>query len=114
MGVIATAVQYTTLIMLVELSGLSPVVSSSCGFILGAVVNYWCNRRYTFQSTKAHHKAFSQFAIVASIGFGLNAFFMFIGTHYTTLPYLLVQVFATLLVLFWNFLANRHWTFRRT
>ncbi len=112
-GLIATIVQYATLIFLVSSTHCTPTAASSTGFLLGALVNYWLNRRYTFQSDKAHYKAGMQFALVASIGFCLNGSLMMLGTHFLELPYLWVQVFATLLVLFWNFFANRYWTFRQ-
>ena len=110
-GIIATATQYTVLILLVELLHIKPVAASSTGFMCGAIVNYILNKRLTFKSDKAHHKAIAQFLCILAIGFSLNAFFMYLGTHYTSFPYIFVQVFATLLVLFWNFVAHRHWTF---
>lgn len=111
-GTLATATQYMVLVLLVELAAMKPVSASSTGFLFGAVVNYCLNRRFTFKSKKAHHKAMMQFICILAIGFCLNALLMTLGTHYTPLPYILVQVFATLLVLFWNFLAHRHWTFK--
>ncbi len=49
---------------------------------------------------------------VALVGLGINTAIMYGLTHYTGLHYLLCQVLATGVVLGWNFLANRFWTFR--
>ena len=42
-GVIGTTAHYITLIILVEILTLMPVIASSCGAIIGALVNYTLN-----------------------------------------------------------------------
>lgn len=111
-GVIATSVQYITLFLLVELLHAQPVFSSSIGFVFGGIVSYFLNRKVTFQSDKKHHIAIIQFLCVASVAFWLNGILMAIGIHRLHLNYVVTQVITTGLVLFWNFLANRFWTFR--
>ena len=111
-GVIATSVQYITLFLLVELLHAQPVFSSSIGFVFGGIVSYFLNRKVTFRSDKKHHIAIIQFLCVASVAFWLNGILMAIGIHRLHLNYVVTQVITTGLVLFWNFLANRFWTFR--
>jgi len=36
---------------------------------------------------------------------------MYFGVEYTRINYLFVQVCATVIVLFWNFVVNKVWTF---
>jgi putative flippase GtrA len=96
----------------VQLAGIDAVLSSSAGYIVGAIVNYILNYYYTFRSDKRHHEAAVKFFTVAAVGFILNGAIMHwiisgLGAHY-----LLAQVAATGLVLVWNFLGNRLWTFR--
>ena len=109
-GGIATAIQYAILILLVRGLGMAPTPASSIGFVLSAVVNYLLNYRFTFQSRRPHAPAAAKFALLAGAGLLINAAIMHLmvaaGVHY-----LLAQVCATAVVLFWNFIGNTLWTF---
>ncbi|MGB5456765.1 MAG: GtrA family protein [Gammaproteobacteria bacterium] len=110
-GVIGTLGHYTILIVLVQLWAVDPVVASCFGFVVGAVTNYILNYHFTFQSNKRHREALTKFLIVAVIGAGINGVIMYIGIENTDFNYLLVQIFATAVVLLWNFVVNKLWTF---
>lgn len=111
-GVIAAVVHYGVLIALVEIGGMTPVVATLLGFLAAASVSYLLNRRFTFRSARPHRAAAPRFLAVASGGFVLNGAVMWLLNEHWGLHYLLAQAAATLLVLFWNFSANRWWTFR--
>ena len=110
-GVVATAIQYLILVAGVQLAHAAPVVASSIGFFIAALMNYALNRRYTFGSRKPHVEAVTKFAAVAALGLALNGMLLAAGTHILGLNYLLAQVLATLAVLIWNYSANAAWTF---
>ncbi len=109
-GGVATAIQYALLILLVRAFGMAPTPASSIGFVLSAVVNYLLNYRFTFQSNRPHAAAMAKFGLLAGAGLLINAAIMHVmvaaGVHY-----LLAQVCATAVVLFWNFIGNSLWTF---
>ena len=109
-GGVATAIQYAILILLVRGLGMAPTPASSIGFALSAVVNYLLNYRFTFQSNRPHAPAAAKFALLAGAGLLINTAIMHLlvaaGIHY-----LLAQVCATAVVLFWNFIGNTLWTF---
>ena len=111
-GVIGTAAHYLTLITLVELGSINTVVASSCGAIVGALVNYILNYHYTFRSDKRHHEAMVKFFVIAGIGFVCNGLLMALLAEYLGINYLIAQVITTGIVLLWNFIGNRLWTFR--
>jgi putative flippase GtrA len=111
LGVIGTLGHYTVLVVLVQFWAVDPVFASSLGFIVGAVINYILNYHFTFQSRKRHSEALTKFLIVAIIGTGINGFIMYIGVENTRINYMIIQLFATLVVLLWNFIVNRLWTF---
>ena len=112
-GGIATAFQYIILFLLVELGSFSPVLSSSIGFLLSCILNYSLNYRFTFKSDKKHSEAFSKFMIVASIGLCLNFAVMYFFVNVAGFVYIVSQLFATTVVLMWNFLANSLWSFKK-
>jgi len=111
-GALGTLLHYLVLFVLVSLVGLNAVVASSVGAIAGAVVNYLLNHSVTFKSSERHRRAAVKFALVASVGFAMNAALMFVTVELMRINYLVSQVFATCGVLVWNFAANRAWTFR--
>jgi putative flippase GtrA len=111
LGVIGTLGHYTTLIVLVQFWSVDPVFASSFGFVVGAIINYILNYHFNFQSDKRHTEALTKFLIVAIIGAAINGFIMYIGVENTQINYLIVQIFATCVVLLWNFVLNKLWTF---
>lgn len=113
-GAIGTSGHYMTLISLVELAHISPVIATTCGFVVGALINYILNYRFTFRSNKPHHEALSKFLTVALLGAAVNTGLMYLLNQQLGLHYFLAQLLATGLVLVFNFLLNRIWTFAET
>jgi putative flippase GtrA len=110
-GAVATAAHYLLLVALVEWAGLAPGLAAGWGAVLGAVVAYAGNRRYTFgQQPTSHGRALPRFALIALLGSSANALIVgggsALGAHY-----LLMQVLATVLVMLGTYHLNRVWTF---
>jgi len=110
-GAVGTAGHYAILVAVVELFSGDPVAGSTLGFLGGAIINYFLNRQFTFDSDARHAVALPKFLTVAAIGMVINVSIMASLSRMLGVQYLLAQVAATLLVLLWNFLANRFWTF---
>jgi len=111
-GLFGTAGHYATLITLVSVFGVDPVPASACGFVVGAVINYFANHRITFRSRKRHAAAFGPFFLVALLGLGVNTGLMALLVRTAGVPYLAAQVAATGTVVLLTFALNRAWTFR--
>jgi len=110
-GGFCTALQYLILAALVQAAGVDPVVASSIGYLLSALANYDLNYRLTFRSRVPYLGGMLRFALVMTTGLVLNGAVMALGTKALALHYLVAQVAATIVVLFWNFFAHRRWTF---
>jgi putative flippase GtrA len=110
-GAIGTACHYAALIALVQLAHFGAVAASTAGAIVGAIVNYALNHRFTFASGRAHAVALPRFALVAVGGIALNALVLAAVLSLAGPHYLVAQVVATGAVLTAGFLANRAWTF---
>ncbi|MCI4677717.1 GtrA family protein [Rhodoblastus acidophilus] len=111
-GSIATATHYSVLISLKELAHWRVIPATLCGFCLGGLVSYVLNRRHTFASDRAHVEAGWRFFTVSAVGFFLTWGLMRLFVVEWHAPYLPAQMVTTGLVMFWNFGANRQWTFR--
>ena len=110
-GGFSTALQYVILGVLVRAAGVDPVVASSIGYVLAALANYDLNYRLTFRSRVPYVGGLSRYSLVTTTGFLLNGAIMAAGTKFVGLHYLVAQVSATIVVLFWNFFAHRRWTY---
>ena len=110
-GAIGTAGHYLTLLILVQIFLLNPVLATTIGFIVGALINYQLNYNVTFKSNKPHYETMIKFFTIALISGVLNSYLMFIGLKLTSLNYFIIQIFATTLVLVLNFVFNKIWTF---
>jgi putative flippase GtrA len=110
-GAVATAAHYLLLVALVEWAGLAPGPAAWWGAVLGALVAYAGNRRYTFaQQATSHGRALPRFAFIALLGSLANALIVGGGSA-LGMHYLLMQVLATALVMLGTFHLNRVWTF---
>ncbi|KPK39179.1 MAG: hypothetical protein AMJ69_06385 [Gammaproteobacteria bacterium SG8_47] len=111
MGAIGTAGHYAVLIALVEALSVDPVVASTAGFVVGAIINYLLNYHVTFGSDKPHLDAFAKFGLIALVGAILNGAIMRVAHGALGAHYLVAQVVATGVVLVFNFVLNKVWTF---
>jgi putative flippase GtrA len=110
-GGLATAFQYTLLVVLVELGGSPPVPASMVAYAGGSSLNYGLRRSFVFRSRALHRRALPRYLVVAAVGLGLTGLLVRLGVDLLSLPYPLAQVMATAVALGWNFTAHRLWTF---
>ena len=101
------------------------VLAKTISFSLAVTNGFFWNQRWTFKA-KGHRRSRDQYAMfftVNIVGYLLNlsimktVFFLATGTwrgqHPTVPMFVTATVVATAFVTFWNFFANKHWTFRR-
>ncbi len=106
-----------------------PRVANAIGFSTAVIQNFSLNRTWTFPESRSRKAGaqLGQFAIISLIGLAINSLVFSVVSHF------LEPVWATIIadpalahainnnfalataigvVLFWNFTANRLWTFR--
>lgn len=110
-GAAGTLFQYLALFILVEIFSVYPVTASILGALAGAVVNYLLSYHWVFNSMCRHSETLPKFFATGGVGLVLNAVIMYVLVTVASVHYLLAQVAASGIVLFWNFLGNRFWTF---
>lgn len=111
-GAMGTSVHYAMLIILVLLLDLSPTISAMLGATLGALTNYFLNYHFTFKASRLHREALPRFFAIAVIGIALNGLLVKIIISFS-LHFLVAQLFATLIILFINYLLSRLWVFQK-
>lgn len=110
-GIVATAVHYGILVVLVEALHIQSILATSIGFVAGAFVSYLLNRRYTFQSNSLFWNKLAKYYGMTTVGLLINGAIVALLLSWD-FYYLVAQVFATGIVLIWNFLSARLVVFR--
>ena len=119
-GAVGTFLDFSLLTLLKTL-GLPTLLANTSSFTAGVVNNFTWNRLWTFSDAKqaGWQRQLVQFLLVSIIGLALNnAIVLMLETPLgNTLGqpdygYLPAKVITTGVVVFWNYFANRYWTFR--
>lgn len=125
-GAVGMVVDIAVLTALVFLFHVPDYLANIVSVSAAIISNFTWNRLWTFPESRSHtlHKHFVQFALVNVIGLGINELiFVFLDRqvfepllHQLGIdPQLAIypsKVVAIGVVLFWNFGANRMWTYR--
>lgn len=119
-GASGTVLDFLTLTLLKEAFLLPTLIANTIAFCVGLVNNFTWNRLWTFSDVRngSLTRQFMQFAAISIIGLTLNnVIITVLETPFGTLfgledyGYLPAKLVATGIVFFWNFAANRYWTF---
>jgi putative flippase GtrA len=111
-GGIASVIQFSILVALVELAHANKLIANAVGFVFAATANYLMNRFFTFSGTQSHMGyGMLKFAITSVIGLGINTI-IFQTLLSFGLWYVFAWVLATGLTLIWNYSAARLIVFR--
>jgi len=120
-GTIGAVVDFSALNLLVLGVGMAKEHANLISVTCAIFSNFTWNRLGTFPESRERplHTQFGQFALVNLFGLAINQA-VFIGTDTLIfnplfphpLDYNLAKAAAIIVVLFWNFLVNRNWTYR--
>lgn len=137
-GASSTVINFLVLNVMLALtdhSGMSPdarrYISATVAFLVSVVNGYVWNKRWTFREAqaKAVHAQFTQFLLVNLVGLLLDLLIIRVLSvpleHRLLISYPalsadkafklatnIAQLVATAVIVFWNFFANRFWTFK--
>ncbi|MCS6843155.1 MAG: GtrA family protein [Caldilineales bacterium] len=119
-GAIGMVVDLTLLNVLHKVVGLPLLVANAFSFTAAVLSNFTWNRLWTFPESRTRpvHRQLVQFAVVNTIGLGINELVLWTVYQFTqqVLPdpfdYNAAKMFAIGVVLFWNYGINRLWTYR--
>lgn len=127
-GAAGSVTDFSILNVLIQVFGAPLIVANTASFIAAVMQNFSLNRLWTFPESRERQAGgqLASFAMVSVIGLGLNQI-VFLTLHHLweqtfitalgpaagfTLSYNVAKLFAIGVVLFWNFTANRFWTYR--
>ena len=111
-GVVATLADYAVFFTIYHAFGIHAVLASLIGYIIGGSVSYGLTRRFVFASSRSHHAALWRFFSIVAAGFVLTGLSMSILVTHLALPPSPARILTYGIVLAFNFLAHRFFTFR--
>ena len=118
-GAVGTFLDFC-LLSLLKFLGFPTLFANSLSFTAGVINNFTWNRLWTFADAKGAdwRRQLMQFLLVSLAGLALNsAIVLLLENPFGTLlgqpdyGYLPAKAIATGVVVFWNYFANRYWTF---
>ena len=112
-GVIGTAIDVLIVFLLVEFFSFNPLVAAVGGFLLAVSNNFFLNKIWTFRNKSSRYgRLYIKFLLVSGVGLCFTLLIMYLLWSVLGVYYLLAKVLTSGVVLIWNFLANKFWTFR--
>lgn len=128
-GALGAVTDFTILNLLVQVAGILPVVANGFGFSGAVLQNFVLNRWWTFPESRNRtiRRQMVKFALVSAAGLGINlVVFQFVDLTLRSywidwlsspdlgfmISYNFAKLFSIGVVLFWNFAANRLWTYK--
>jgi len=113
-ALVATALDFATMVLLVEVRGLNPVVATAIGACVGGVSNFLLGRVWVFRPRgRPWVGQAARYALVSGASAGWNALGEHVMHDTVLVPYVAARVVVSITVsLLWNFPAQRWFVFR--
>lgn len=112
-GVSGTLIDLAALYALVEYAKFPVIPATVISFLLAVTNNFIWNKVWTFKSkSKNIRKLYIKFFIVSVFGLGLTVSSMYLLVNLAGIWYMFAKAITSGIVLIWNFLANKFWTFK--
>ena len=108
-GALAFVIDYGIMILLTEVFNVNYLISSGISFTISVIFNYICSMKYVFVSRDdmSKQKEFIIFVILSVIGLGINQIIMWLMVDKLGIFYAIVKLFATAVVMVWNFVTRK-------
>lgn len=108
-GGTAFIIDYVLLFAFTELLNINYLISSTISFLISLIYNYILSMILVFRVDKDSNKVknFLIFVILSIIGLILNTIIMYIGVDIIKIHYLIVKLFATAIVMIYNFISKK-------
>ena len=112
-AVISTIVDYTVLVVMVELVHLGPVPATPIAAFAGAVTNFMLNRNFTYHAAQNPIRGqLLRFVLVSGCSLGLNTLGEFLFLKVPHLHYMVARVITSTIVSnVWNYPLLRFFVF---
>lgn len=113
-GFAAFFTDYCVLMLLSQVLGIDAVLSAGVSFVVSVVFNYVASMRFVFTHREdlSRRRELATFVVLSVVGLGINELLMWAGVRLlgsSALAVTCTKVFATAVVMVWNFLSRKRW-----
>lgn len=114
-GLSSTVIDWGIYLFLTRIFGIFYLMAKMLSFSVAVLNSYIWNRRWTFRSNDPQKlKQFIKFLTISLVGLVINSTIMYIAVEHLKLNDIYGLFLATAIVLSWNFLANKFYTFKES
>ena len=108
-GIICFFIDYLSLILLTEVFHLHYLLSSAISFSISVIANYVMSVKYVFdvKNSKSGVENFFVFVVLSIIGLLITQAIMYFGTECFYVSSFIVKIFATFVVMIFNFITRK-------
>ena len=108
-GGIATIIDFVVLYILKEYVGLNEILANTISFTVSVIYNYIASIKWVFDvdKDKNEKQQFIIFIVFSIIGLGINNLILWICIDKFNIHYLIGTVFATAIVMVFNFITRK-------
>ena len=106
-GGIAFVIDYGILFLLAKVIGLNELISAAISFIISLTFNYFLSTKWVFEAKKQTPKEVIIFVLLSVVGLGINELLIYLGTKKLGIDVLIVKLFATAIVMVYNFITRK-------
>ncbi len=106
-GGIAFVIDYGILFLLAKVIGLNELISAAISFIISLTFNYFLSTKWVFEAKKQTPKEVIIFVLLSIVGLGINEVLIYLGTKKLGIDVMIVKLFATAIVMVYNFITRK-------
>ena len=120
-GLTIAIVDFGLTFLLKDIVAVNEYIANTLAVSTAVVIKFFLHRHWVFKEEADSNKSkertkFAKFVIVNGAGVGINTFIIYILTFINISGqswFYVNKLFATVVVLVWNFFINKFWTFKR-
>ena len=106
-GGIAFVIDYGILFLLAKVIRLNELISAAIPFIISLTFNYFLSTKWVFEAKKQTPKEVIIFVLLSVVGLGINEVLIYLGTKKLGIDVMIVKLFATAIVMVYNFITRK-------
>lgn len=106
-GGIAFVIDYGILFLLAKVIGLNELISAAISFIISLTFNYFLSTKWVFEAKKQTPKEVIIFVLLSVVGLCINELLIYLGTKKLGIDVMIVKLFATAIVMVYNFITRK-------
>lgn len=111
-GLIAAAIHFNIVVLLVQTFSFAPLVANIFGFMISFQMSYWGHRLWTFGDTATLHRvALPKLLLVQFINFVANESLFYVFLLFN-LPYPIALIIVLSVLPIFTFITSKLWVFR--